>query len=272
MRLTNLPTGEADENLCCPTIRRFHHGGNHLRLVDCGESSFRARAATRRTIHRVVATRHGAVSSGVQPALLLREAAATARRSDLVATEVRVQHDLVRLGHAGEAAAHLSDLAARTDSVSVQARARHAAATVDGSSDSLESAAAVFDRLGMWLLAAEAFTSAAAAYANAGRRRAQACRRRAASLRTRCQGARTPGMLLEDHVSPLTPREREVVTMAANGLTSKTIAERLVISVRTVNNLIQRAYLKLGVHNRREAAAMLGLGADPTSTSQNTSS
>lgn len=213
-----------------------------------------------------------AVARGEQSkaALLLREAADTARRSDLVATEVRVQHDLVRLGHAGEAAAHLSDLAARTDSVSVQARARHAAATVDGSSDSLESAAKVFDRLGLWLLAAEAFTSAAAAYANAGRRRAQACRRRAASLRTRCQGARTPGMLLEDHVSPLTPREREVVTMAANGLTSKTIAERLVISVRTVNNLIQRAYLKLGVHNRREAAAMLGLGADPTSTSQNT--
>jgi DNA-binding CsgD family transcriptional regulator len=50
--------------------------------------------------------------------------------------------------------------------------------------------------------------------------------------------------------------------MAASGLTSKKIAERLVISVRTVNNLIQHAYLKLGVHNRTEAAVALGLEED----------
>jgi len=51
--------------------------------------------------------------------------------------------------------------------------------------------------------------------------------------------------------------------MAASGLTSKTIAERLVVSVRTVNNLIQHAYIKLGVHSRREAASVLGLEEDP---------
>jgi DNA-binding CsgD family transcriptional regulator len=75
-------------------------------------------------------------------------------------------------------------------------------------------------------------------------------------------------MILEDHAARLTPREREVVLMAARGMTSRQIAERLVISVRTVNNLIQHAYVKLGVHNRREAAAALGLDGDASSGSE----
>jgi DNA-binding NarL/FixJ family response regulator len=117
----------------------------------------------------------------------------------------------------------------------------------------------------MWLLAAEAFATAATAYARSGRRRANICRRRATDLLTRCEGARPPSLILEDQPAQLTPREREVVTMAASGLSSKKIAERLVISVRTVNNLIQNAYIKLGVHNRTEAAAALGLEEDTPS-------
>jgi DNA-binding CsgD family transcriptional regulator len=187
-----------------------------------------------------------------------------------VTIEVRVQHDLVRLGDAGDAAARLDHLAHHTDSAAAGARAHHAAAAVDGSAERLEDAATVFDQMGLWLLAAEAFTGAAAAYANAGRRRAHACRHRATTLRRRCEGARTPAVLLEHHVAPLTPREREVVTMAANGLSSRAIAERLVISVRTVDNLIQRAYVKFGVHTRREAAAALGVDPDPAPASADT--
>ena len=57
--------------------------------------------------------------------------------------------------------------------------------------------------------------------------------------------------------------------MATRGSTSKAIADRLVISVRTVNNLIQHAYIKLGVHNRKDAASALGLDEDRSSTSGN---
>ncbi|MBW3665832.1 MAG: LuxR C-terminal-related transcriptional regulator, partial [Actinobacteria bacterium] len=185
---------------------------------------------------------------------LLGEAAAAARGRDLVTIEARVQHDRVRLGDPVEAAARLAQLADRADSGAVRARAQHAAATVDGSAETLEHAAAGLERSGLWLLAAEAFMSAATAYTRAGRRRGNACTHRATTLQERCESARTPALLLEDHVAPLTPREREVVTMAADGLPSKTIAERLVISIRTVNNLIQRAYIKLGVHSRAEAA------------------
>jgi len=194
---------------------------------------------------------------------LLGDAVAAARRSELVTVEARVHHDLVRLGEARDAATRLNQLATLSDSASCSARASHAVAAVDGDADRLQAAAVELEQTGLWLLAAEAFATAANAYARAGRRRANTCRRRAADLLTRCEDARPPSFMLEDQTVPLTPREREVVTMAASGLTSKTIAERLVISVRTVNNLIQHAYIKLGVHNRREAASVLGLDEDP---------
>jgi DNA-binding NarL/FixJ family response regulator len=57
--------------------------------------------------------------------------------------------------------------------------------------------------------------------------------------------------------SPLTPREREVALLAAGGLSSPAIAERLVVSVRTVDNHLQRVYGKLGIGGRGELPAAL---------------
>ena len=56
----------------------------------------------------------------------------------------------------------------------------------------------------------------------------------------------------------LTKREQEVATLAARGLTSRDIAETLVVSTRTVENHLQRAYEKLGVRSRVELADALG--------------
>ena len=192
-------------------------------------------------------------------ARLLRDAGGIAHEADLVTVEARLQHDRVRLGEGEDAAGRLAQLAKATDSAACVARASHAAATLDGTGDRLESAADGLEQVGLWLLAAEAFAAAAAAHAGSGGRRAAACSRRASHLLQRCEGARPPTMTLGDRAAPLTPREREVVTMAAGGLTSKAIADRLVISVRTVNNLIQHAYIKLGVHDRKAAASALGL-------------
>jgi len=207
-----------------------------------------------------LAAAQGEYSKAVE---LLGAAVSAARAAELVTVEARVQHDLVRLGEHRQAAARLKELAALTDSASCAARASHAAAIVDGDADQLEVAAQELEQLGMWLLAAEAFATAATAYARSGRRRANTCRVRSSDLLNRCEGARPPSLTIEDQPERLTPREREVVTMAARGLTSKTIAERLVISVRTVNNLIQHAYVKLGVHNRSEAASALSLDEAP---------
>ena len=52
--------------------------------------------------------------------------------------------------------------------------------------------------------------------------------------------------------SPLTERETEVLTMVAKGLTARQIAERLVLSHRTVQNHVQNILGKLQMNNRVE--------------------
>ena len=56
----------------------------------------------------------------------------------------------------------------------------------------------------------------------------------------------------------LTPRESEVLELAAEGLPDKVIAQRLSIQVQTVKNHMQKILRKLGVRGRGEAAARIG--------------
>jgi DNA-binding NarL/FixJ family response regulator len=53
---------------------------------------------------------------------------------------------------------------------------------------------------------------------------------------------------------PLSNREQEVLTLLAQGLSNKEIAQRLYLSVRTVEGHLANVYGKLGVHSRTEAA------------------
>ena len=57
---------------------------------------------------------------------------------------------------------------------------------------------------------------------------------------------------------PLTRREREVASLAAEGLATQAIAERLFVSARTIEGHLQNAYAKLGVNDRRSLARLLG--------------
>jgi DNA-binding NarL/FixJ family response regulator len=50
----------------------------------------------------------------------------------------------------------------------------------------------------------------------------------------------------------LSPREAQLVDLAARGLTNAEIADRLVLSVRTVESHIYHAMQKLGVNDRRD--------------------
>ena len=58
-----------------------------------------------------------------------------------------------------------------------------------------------------------------------------------------------------DPLTALTPREREILALVAEGRSNADIAERLVLSEKTVRNHLSGVFEKLGVSNRIEAAA-----------------
>ncbi|WP_197319745.1 LuxR family transcriptional regulator [Saccharomonospora sp. NB11] len=59
-----------------------------------------------------------------------------------------------------------------------------------------------------------------------------------------------------DLIASLTPQEKKVVDLAANGLSNRDIGERLFLSPRTVGYHLYKAYPKLGVSSRRELARL----------------
>lgn len=60
----------------------------------------------------------------------------------------------------------------------------------------------------------------------------------------------------DDDVAELSEREREVLSLIAEGLTNTEIAERLVLSPNTVRNHVSHVLSKLGLSRRSEAAAL----------------
>jgi DNA-binding CsgD family transcriptional regulator len=58
-------------------------------------------------------------------------------------------------------------------------------------------------------------------------------------------------------VEPLTAREREVALLAANGRSSREVADHLGVSARTVETHLARVYRKLGITGRSELADAL---------------
>jgi DNA-binding CsgD family transcriptional regulator len=167
-------------------------------------------------------------------------------------------HDMVRLGDSRGGATRLSRLVDGVQGDLVVACAEHAEAVVSRDVRRIEHAAARFAELGVLLWAAEAESEAACLHRQAGREgSARAAAARAALLLEQCEGARTPALSLAGPVQELTPREREIATLAAGGASNREIAERLVVSVRTVENTLQRIYGKLGIRNRAELAGVL---------------
>jgi DNA-binding CsgD family transcriptional regulator len=167
-------------------------------------------------------------------------------------------HDASRLGARG-LASKLQAVADSGDSPVVAARALHVTAVEASDEDGLVAAADAFEELGAMLLAAEAASEASAQYRRKGdQRKGAALANRSKQLIERCPGARTPALVPTEGTVPLSAREREVAALAGSGLTSQEIADRLYLSIRTVDNHLQKAYAKLGVNKREQLAAALG--------------
>jgi RNA polymerase sigma factor (sigma-70 family) len=62
---------------------------------------------------------------------------------------------------------------------------------------------------------------------------------------------------IEATLAALTPREREVVQLAARGLTNQQIAEALVISPETVKTHVRHALEKLGLQSKVDLRLLL---------------
>jgi DNA-binding CsgD family transcriptional regulator len=129
-----------------------------------------------------------------------------------------------------------------------------AAARAGGDPAAVLACADEFEAIGALRHASECAAAAAEMLAEGGRqdsaRRAAA---RSRELHGRCQGGRPPEVrALESHPLSLTDRERHFVELAAQGLSNIEIAERFVLSVRTVESHLYRAMQKLGVKDRRD--------------------
>ncbi|MEV4020522.1 LuxR C-terminal-related transcriptional regulator [Nonomuraea angiospora] len=192
----------------------------------------------------------GDLAGAVEAALEAADAA-----GELGAYELYALHDAVRLGASGLVADRLARLAASVEGDLAPILARHAAA--EDAPQELDAVSLAFESLGMLLHAAEAAAQSAAAYRRQGLpRRQRAAETRAWRLARRCEGARTPA-LTGLAMPQLTARQRQIAQLAASGLSNQDIADRLVLSRRTVANTLVQVYERTGLNSRAELADLL---------------
>ena len=201
-----------------------------------------------------VAAAEGALGEAVRVA---HESANAARTMGLLAKEVVALHIAVCLGDPNPAE-RLAELAAVVDGPRAPAAAAHAAAWAAGDAAGLLAASERFERMGDLLSALDAAAQAGTVHAGEGRRAsARALTERARRLAAGCEGAWTPALAVLVAPVALTGREREVVTLAATGLSNREIAARLDVSVRTVEGHVYRAAARLGVSDRADLGAAI---------------
>ncbi|MFE9500366.1 LuxR C-terminal-related transcriptional regulator [Streptomyces collinus] len=189
---------------------------------------------------------------------VLKEAAAGASDAGHLVSEALLLTDLARLGGVEDVAPRLSELADCCQGRLTPIRARFVTCLGDGEPDQLLACSVELEHIGVELMAAEAAAQAGAIYHRLGdQRQATAATNRSAHLAARCEQAQTPLLASPEASAPLTKRELEIARLAGSGIPSKLIAEKLHLSVRTVDNHLQHAYAKLGVTTRQQLAQSL---------------
>ncbi|MGW5153710.1 helix-turn-helix transcriptional regulator, partial [Rhodococcus koreensis] len=201
-----------------------------------------------------VAAAQGAVSQAIA---LAHEAADTAGASGQLAHEVWALHTAVCFGDR-TVAARLTELVALVDGPRAPAAAAQAAALAADDGHALFEVSEDLERMGDLLAAADAAAQATVAFTHRGLRgSANAAAARAHRLAKDCEDTRTPALALAARPLPLTARQREIGALVAQGMSNQQIADRLTMSVRTVEGHIYRAATKLGFTNRAEFAALI---------------
>jgi DNA-binding CsgD family transcriptional regulator len=201
-----------------------------------------------------VAAGHGAVTEAIKTLL---SAAETARAKGQFAAEVFCLQTATQFGDRS-AASRLRELESLVEGPRVGNAARFAEALRDGDAAELTAVAEEFERMGDLVAAVDAVAHASLVYSRQDLRgSALRCSNLAEALAQQCGGASTPALRQASEPLPLTDREREIVILMGQGLSNRELAERLTLSVRTIENHIYRGMMKTGTTSREELAALL---------------
>ncbi|RKQ93024.1 regulatory LuxR family protein [Solirubrobacter pauli] len=180
---------------------------------------------------------------------------AQAFAADMPGFTLLIGHDaLVAGASASRVAALLTEARPGCAAPLLDAYAAHAEAAAARDGDAVLAVADTFARIGATFYALQAATRAAACFVEDGRQ--DSARRAAARVRelhVAGQGTEPPVIDgLDGSAVSLTAREAQLVDLARQGLSNADIADRLVLSVRTVESHLYRAMQKLGVRDRRD--------------------
>jgi DNA-binding CsgD family transcriptional regulator len=135
--------------------------------------------------------------------------------------------------------------------------ARFSAALADADPGELLFVSEEFEHIGDLVAAIDSAAHAALLFRRQDKRgSALGCSTRADALAAN-SGAITPVLRQATEKLPLTEREAEIVMLIGTGSSNREIAERLTLSVRTVESHLYRAMLKTGTTTRDELAALL---------------
>lgn len=187
-------------------------------------------------------------------------AAQMARRAGMSAVELCALHTAVRFGDRSNAA-RLGELARQLNTPLAEACAAHARGLAARNGDLLDAAAAEFAAMPALALAADAAAQAAREHARAGHHGKELESSSRAHWLASQGGVRTPAVDAAAQPLPITDREREIAMLVATGLSNRRVADRLSVSVRTVDGHLYRIFAKLGIE-RRDQLVHLMSGAE----------
>jgi DNA-binding CsgD family transcriptional regulator len=184
-----------------------------------------------------------------------REGADWAMEAGMLVDEAIALDACVRLSAREADAVRLTELASSTDSELVSALAAYANAVVAADPGGMLDTSERFAGMTAWWAAADAADAAARILERRHlTRRARAAARVAADCAGRCEGYRSSAPGSPVGPTRLTKREGEVARLAVAGKSNREIALALQLSPRTVENHLQRAFVKLGVTDRSALA------------------
>ena len=189
----------------------------------------------------------------------VREAALVARERGQPTHELACIQAAAQWGDASQAA-RARELAGALSLPVADAVALHTEALLAGDGEGLLAASVKYRGVGDRAAAADAAAQASVAFdEDQHHRRGLYAAALARELADECGGLQTPALRTPAGLK-LSGRQRDVVELVVAGLSNREIAEKLVMSVRTVEGHVYRACQRVGAQSREELASIIRSG------------